>query len=114
MLASRIVLRKAFDVVAWTRSSEAFVSLCLLTVAGTSFLTDTLGFSDTLGAFLAGVLLAESNYRAQVEADIKPYKGILLGLFFLVRDGHGVARARSGVDRIGHCGLVRVHVWCIT
>lgn len=60
------------------------MSLCLLTVAGTSFITDKIGFSDTLGAFLAGVLLAESNYRQQVEVDIKPYKGILLGLFFLV------------------------------
>jgi len=83
VLASRTVLRAAFDFVAEARSTEAFVSLCLLTVAGTSFLTDEIGFSDTLGAFLAGVLLAESDKRNQVEVDIKPYKGILLGLFFL-------------------------------
>lgn len=83
VLASRFGLRPLFDVVAESKSQEAFISLCLLTVAGTSFITAELGFSDTLGAFLAGVLLAESNYRVQVEADIKPFRGILLGLFFL-------------------------------
>ncbi|KAG5577056.1 hypothetical protein H5410_057190, partial [Solanum commersonii] len=70
-------------VVAETRSSEAFVALCLLTVAGTSLLTQKLGFSDTLGAFLAGALLAETNFRTQIEADIRPFRGLLLGLFFV-------------------------------
>ena len=46
-------------------------------------LTDALGLSSTLGAFTAGTLLAESNYRTQIEADIKPFRGLLLGLFFL-------------------------------
>ncbi|KAL6012748.1 K(+) efflux antiporter 3, chloroplastic [Asimina triloba] len=71
------------QVVAESRSSEAFVALCLLTVAGTSLLTQTLGFSDTLGAFLAGALLAETNFRTQIEADIRPFRGLLLGLFFV-------------------------------
>lgn len=66
-----------------SRSTEAFVALCLLTVTGTGLLTQKLGFSDTLGAFLAGVLLSETNYRAQVEADIRPFRGLLLGLFFV-------------------------------
>jgi len=50
---------------------------------GTGALTDSLGLSSTLGAFTAGTLLAESNYRTQIEADIKPFRGLLLGLFFL-------------------------------
>ncbi|KAK7809631.1 k(+) efflux antiporter 3, partial [Quercus suber] len=69
--------------VAEARSSEGFVALCLLTVAGTSLLTQKLGFSDTLGAFLAGALLAETNFRTQIEADIRPFRGLLLGLFFV-------------------------------
>ncbi|XP_010432131.1 PREDICTED: K(+) efflux antiporter 3, chloroplastic [Camelina sativa] len=82
-LGGKFFLRRIFDVVAETRSSEAFVALCLLTVAGTSLLTQKLGFSDTLGAFLAGALLAETNFRTQIEADIRPFRGLLLGLFFV-------------------------------
>ncbi|KAL0422471.1 UNVERIFIED_CONTAM: K(+) efflux antiporter 3, chloroplastic [Sesamum latifolium] len=82
-LGGKYLLRRVFEVVAETRSSEAFVALCLLTVAGTSLLTQELGFSDTLGAFLAGALLAETNFRTQIEADIRPFRGLLLGLFFV-------------------------------
>nr|UNQ45078.1 K+ efflux antiporter 3 [Olimarabidopsis pumila] len=82
-LGGKFFLRRVFEVVAETRSSEAFVALCLLTVAGTSLLTQKLGFSDTLGAFLAGALLAETNFRTQIEADIRPFRGLLLGLFFV-------------------------------
>ncbi|KAE8008246.1 hypothetical protein FH972_004776 [Carpinus fangiana] len=82
-LAGKYLLRRVFEVVAEARSSEAFVALCLLTVAGTSLLTQELGFSDTLGAFLAGALLAETNFRTQIEADIRPFRGLLLGLFFV-------------------------------
>ena len=83
LLGGRVVLRRAFELVAQARSTEAFVALCLLTVTGTGLLTQRLGFSDTLGAFLAGVLLAETNYRSQVEAEIRPFRGLLLGLFFV-------------------------------
>ncbi|KAF4379579.1 K(+) efflux antiporter 3, chloroplastic [Cannabis sativa] len=79
----KFILRRVFEVVAEARSTEAFVALCLLTVAGTSLLTQKLGFSDTLGAFLAGALLAETNFRTQIEADIRPFRGLLLGLFFV-------------------------------
>lgn len=82
-LGGKYLLRGVFEVVAEARSSEAFVALCLLTVAGTSLLTQKLGFSDTLGAFLAGALLAETNFRTQIEADIRPFRGLLLGLFFV-------------------------------
>ncbi|MED6134053.1 K(+) efflux antiporter 3, chloroplastic [Stylosanthes scabra] len=82
-LGAKYVLRRVFEVVADSRSSEAFVALCLLTVAGISLGTQNLGFSDTLGAFLAGAILAETNFRTQIEADIRPFRGLLLGLFFV-------------------------------
>ncbi|WVZ23089.1 hypothetical protein V8G54_001633 [Vigna mungo] len=82
-LGAKYILRRVFEVVADTRSSEAFVALCLLTIAGISLGTQNLGFSDTLGAFLAGAILAETNFRTQIEADIRPFRGLLLGLFFL-------------------------------
>ncbi|KAK9905227.1 hypothetical protein M0R45_000421 [Rubus argutus] len=83
-LGGKFLLRRVFEVLwAEARSSEAFVALCLLTVAGTSLLTQKLGFSDTLGAFLAGAILAETNFRTQIEADIRPFRGLLLGLFFV-------------------------------
>ncbi|KAG8645782.1 hypothetical protein MANES_10G091900v8 [Manihot esculenta] len=82
-LGGKYILRRVFEVVAEARSSEAFVALCLLTVSGTSLITQKLGFSDTLGAFLAGALLAETNFRTQIEADIRPFRGLLLGLFFV-------------------------------
>ena len=66
LLGGRFVLRRIFEMVAQARSDETFVALCLLTVTGASLCTQRLGFSDTLGAFCAGVLLAETNYRTQV------------------------------------------------
>ncbi|KAK9810162.1 hypothetical protein WJX72_005895 [[Myrmecia] bisecta] len=83
LLGGRIILRRIFELVAEARSDETFVALCLLTVTGASLLTQKLGFSDTMGAFVAGVLLAETNFRTQVEADIRPFRGMLLGLFFV-------------------------------
>ena len=83
LVGGRVVLRRVFAAVAGARSNETFVALCLLVVLGTGAFTDGLGLSSTLGAFAAGTLLAESNYRTQIEADIQPFKGILLGLFFV-------------------------------
>jgi len=82
LLTGRTVLRRVFKVVAESRSDETFVALCLLTVTGASLLTQRLGFSDTAGAFAAGVLLSETNFKSQVEADIRPFRSLLLGLFF--------------------------------
>lgn len=82
LLTGRTVLRRVFQVVAESRSDETFVALCLLTVTGASLITQQLGFSDTAGAFAAGVLLSETNFKAQVEADIRPFRSLLLGLFF--------------------------------
>eukprot|EP01038_Epipyxis_sp_PR26KG_P011716 gene11716-15683_t len=77
------LVRYLFSIVAKSRSSETFVALCLLVALGTGGLTDALGLSSTLGAFVAGTLLAESNYRTQIETDIQPFRGLLLGLFFM-------------------------------
>lgn len=76
-------LQPVFRFVARSKSSEAFIAVILFTVLATSTLTQQLGLSDTLGAFLAGVMLAETKYRHQIEADIKPFRGLLLGLFFI-------------------------------
>lgn len=83
LLGGRTFLRRVFEVVAAARSDEVFIALCLLSVTGASLLTQRLGFSDTLGAFVSGVILSETNFKAQVEADIQPFRGLLLGLFFV-------------------------------
>lgn len=82
-VAGRYLLNPLFKKVAGAQSQEAFLGLILLTVLSMSFMTEGLGLSNTLGAFLAGVLLSETKYRYQVEADIAPFRGILLGLFFI-------------------------------
>jgi monovalent cation:H+ antiporter-2, CPA2 family len=81
--AGRVILNPLFKTVAAAQSQEAFLGVVLLTVLSMSFMTEGLGLSNTLGAFLAGVLLSETKYRYQVEADIAPFRGILLGLFFV-------------------------------
>jgi len=78
-----VVLRKVFQIVASSRSSQSFVAASLLVAVGMGVISDALGLSSTTGAFAAGVLLAESGYRAQIEADINPFEGILLGVFFV-------------------------------
>ncbi|GMH61225.1 hypothetical protein TrRE_jg7946 [Triparma retinervis] len=79
----RWVLNPVFNGVASAKNREAFLGVTLLTVLSMSFLTEGLGLSNTLGAFLAGVLLSETKYRYQIEADVAPFRGVLLGLFFL-------------------------------
>ena len=83
LLASRWVLPRLFHEVAAARSPELFVTLALVIVLLTAWLTHVLGLSMALGAFLAGMLLGESHYRHQIEADIRPFRDILLGLFFV-------------------------------
>jgi len=82
-VAGRYIVNPLFKKVASAQSQEAFLGVILLLVLSLSFLTEGLGLSNTLGAFLAGVLLSETKYRYQVEADIAPFRGILLGLFFV-------------------------------
>ncbi len=77
------LMRPWFHLVAKQRSSELFVLNVLLITLGLAWLTDTAGLSLALGAFLAGMLISETEYRYQVEDDIKPFRDILLGLFFI-------------------------------
>lgn len=83
VIAGRFLLRPLFRIVAWTRSHELSAAWALLVVIGTALVMSQVGLSMALGAFLAGVLLADSEYRHEVEADIEPFKGLLLGLFFI-------------------------------
>jgi glutathione-regulated potassium-efflux system protein KefB len=83
VLAGRYVLRPVFKVLASFHSQELFTATALLLVMGTAALVSAVGLSMALGAFLAGVLLADSEFRHELEADIEPFKGLLLGLFFI-------------------------------
>jgi monovalent cation:proton antiporter-2 (CPA2) family protein len=83
IIGGRYVLRPMLRIVAATRIAEAFTAAGLLVVIGTALLVSQVGLSLPLGAFLAGVLLADSEFRHELEADIEPFKGLLLGLFFI-------------------------------
>ncbi|ADO69680.1 monovalent cation:proton antiporter-2 (CPA2) family protein [Stigmatella aurantiaca] len=81
--AGRYLVRPVFRRVAAAHSQELFTATALLLVIGTAVLVNAVGLSMALGAFLAGVLLADSEFRHELEADIEPFKGLLLGLFFI-------------------------------
>jgi monovalent cation:proton antiporter-2 (CPA2) family protein len=83
IILGRFVARPALRMVAKTRVREAFVALALVLVVGIALLMNSLGVSAALGTFLAGVVLADSEYRHELEADIEPFKGLLLGVFFI-------------------------------
>jgi CPA2 family monovalent cation:H+ antiporter-2 len=77
------LMRPWFHIVAQAKSSELFMLNVLLVTLGLAYITDRAGLSLALGAFLAGVLIAETEYRYQVEADIRPFRDVLMGLFFV-------------------------------
>jgi glutathione-regulated potassium-efflux system ancillary protein KefC/glutathione-regulated potassium-efflux system protein KefB len=79
----RLLLRPVLRIVARVRVSEVFTAAALLTVILTALVANLVGLSASLGAFLAGVLLADSEFRHELEADLEPFKGLLLGLFFI-------------------------------
>ncbi|MEQ8441585.1 MAG: monovalent cation:proton antiporter-2 (CPA2) family protein [Alphaproteobacteria bacterium] len=83
VLAGKFLLNPIFRVIAQTRSHEIFLAAALLLVVGAALLMHTFDLSMALGAFIAGVMLADSEYRHQIEADIEPFRGLLLGLFFI-------------------------------
>ncbi|MCO5098368.1 MAG: cation:proton antiporter [Rhodocyclaceae bacterium] len=83
VVLGRPVLQRLFDVVARRKSSELFMLNVLWLIVGMSFLTEHFGLSMSLGAFLGGMLISETLYRHQVEADIRPFRDVLLGLFFV-------------------------------
>ncbi len=83
IIGGRYVLRPMLRIIAASGVAEAFTAAGLLIVLGTALLVSQVGLSLSLGAFLAGVLLADSEFRHELEADIEPFKGLLLGLFFI-------------------------------
>jgi monovalent cation:proton antiporter-2 (CPA2) family protein len=83
VLVGRYGLNPFFRILAKTGAREVMTASALLVVLGAALLMEELGMSMAMGAFLAGLLLAESNFRHQLEADIEPFRGILLGLFFM-------------------------------
>ncbi|SEN19822.1 glutathione-regulated potassium-efflux system protein KefB [Pseudomonas sp. ok272] len=83
VVGGRYLLRPVFRIVAKTGLPEVSTATALLVVIGTAWLMDLVGVSMALGAFLAGLLLADSEYRHELEAQIEPFKGLLLGLFFI-------------------------------
>ena len=114
ILVGRFLLNPILDRVAASRNSEVFIAATLLMVLGIGRAMELLHLSLALGAFLTGLMLAESHYRHQIEADIEPVRGILLGLFFmtvgmsidfglLIREWHWVLLAVAGLLLIKIC-----------
>jgi glutathione-regulated potassium-efflux system ancillary protein KefC len=83
VLGGRLLLRPTLRWIARSDTPEIFTAAALLLVVATATLMQAVGLSMALGAFLAGVLLAESEYRRELETDLEPFKGLLLGLFFI-------------------------------
>src|SRR5262252_8154056 len=82
VVVGRYLLDGVIGLIARTRVKEAMTACALLTVVGVTLVMEKAGLSASLGAFVAGVLLADSDYRHEIEADIAPFEGLLLGLFF--------------------------------
>src|SRR5437879_554654 len=83
IISSRIVVRPVLKAVASYGGREVFTAAALLLVVGAALIMEKIGLSPSLGAFLAGVLLADSEFRHELEADVEPFKGLLMGLFFM-------------------------------
>jgi monovalent cation:H+ antiporter-2, CPA2 family len=82
LLLGRYILRPLFRAVAHTKSGDLFMAASLLVVIGTGLITAASGLSMALGAFVAGLILAETEFRREIEATIEPFKGLLVGVFF--------------------------------
>jgi monovalent cation:proton antiporter-2 (CPA2) family protein len=83
LIGGRFLIRPAFRAIGGARTPELFTALALFVVAGSATLAHLAGLSASLGAFLGGVLLSDSEYRHEVQADVEPFEGLLLGFFFL-------------------------------
>lgn len=105
LVLGHFIARPVFRHIARTRQREIFTAFALLLVLGIALLFEAAGLSMALGAFLAGVLLAESEYRHEIEAAIEPFKGLLLGLFFIAV-GMGVDFAVLGARPFLVVGLI--------
>ena len=111
ILGGRLLLRPLFRWIARSKTPEIFTAASLLLVVGIAGLMHLVGLSMALGAFLAGVLLAESEYRRELETDIEPFKGLLLGLFFIavgMSIDFGVLMAEPGLMALVVVGFLGV------
>ncbi len=104
LVVGRLVIRPLFNHVAQARSTEFFVAACLLVITASSVAAAAAGLSMSLGAFVAGLLLAETEYRREVEVTIEPFKGLLLGLFFMTV-GAGLDVSRVFADPLQTLGV---------
>ena len=111
VLGGRLALRPALRWIARSNTPEIFTAAALLLVLSTAALMHSVGLSMALGAFLAGVLLAESEYRRELETDLEPFKGLLLGLFFIAV-GMGVDLAAVGQQPLLVLGLLAALLIC--
>ena len=105
VLGGRLALRPAFQWIARSGTPEIFTAAALLLVLGTAAMMHAVGLSMAMGAFLAGVLLAESEYRRELETDLEPFKGLLLGLFFMAV-GMGLDVAVVGQHPLAVLGIL--------
>jgi len=83
LVGGGLLVRPLFRMVGYAKSPEVFTATALLLVVGTAALADWAGLSASLGAFMAGVLVSDSEYRHEIQADIEPFEGLLLGFFFM-------------------------------
>ena len=117
MLFRSLLLRPALRWIARSDTPEIFTAAALLLVVATAALMQSVGLSMALGAFLAGVLLAESEYRRALETDLEPFKGLLLGLFFIavgMRIDFAVVLAHPGLMAavvLGFLALKALVLW---
>ena len=105
IIGGRLVLRPLFRIIAKSQVREIFTVISLLLVVGAALLMNLLGLSAALGAFIAGVVLADSEYRHQLERDIEPFKALLMGLFFM-SVGMSLDFARIMENPVGIAGIV--------
>jgi monovalent cation:proton antiporter-2 (CPA2) family protein len=113
LVGGRYLMRPAFRAIGGARTPELFTILALLTVVGTALLASIAGLSASLGAFMAGVLLSESEYRHELRADIEPFEGLLLGLFFIsigMSAQFGLLREAPAMFALALAGLLVVKV----
>ena len=83
VIIGRLLLRPFFSLIGSAKTDEAFVSTALLIVLGSSLITEKMGLTGEMGAFMSGMMIAETEYRSKVEKSVLPFKNLLLGLFFL-------------------------------
>lgn len=111
IIAGRYLINPMFRIIASTGAREVMIAAALFVVLGSAGLLQAAGLSMAMGAFIAGVLLAESSYRHELEADIEPFRGIFLGLFFVAV---GLSLNLTVITQYWHIILMAVPVFMIT